>query len=49
MLMTAVNRGNGNVQATRAARDGKSGLFRSRLDQIINMSHELVRLTPEID
>ncbi|MER9298752.1 IS5/IS1182 family transposase, partial [Mesorhizobium sp. M0621] len=28
---------------------GKQDLFRSRLDQIINMKHELVRLAQAID
>ena len=28
---------------------GSGDLFRSRLDQIINMKHELVRLADEID
>jgi len=28
---------------------GKQDLFRSRLDQIINMRHELVRLAQAID
>ena len=28
---------------------GEQDLFRSRLDQIINMSHELVRLAEAID
>jgi IS5 family transposase len=30
-------------------RDGSGDLFRARLDQIINMKHELVRLADEID
>ncbi len=30
-------------------RDGSGDLFRARLDQIINMRHELVRLADEID
>jgi hypothetical protein len=29
--------------------DGSGGLFRARLDQIIDMGHELVRLADEID
>ena len=30
-------------------KSGSDDLFRSRLDQIINMRHELVRLADEID
>ena len=30
-------------------KDGSGDLFRARMDQIINMRHELVRLADEID
>jgi IS5 family transposase len=39
----------GEGDATEEARDDEGDLFRVRLDQIINMKHELVQLAAKID
>ena len=37
------------MRPKRTEKDSSGDLFRARLDQIINMRHELVRLADEID
>ena len=37
------------MRPKKTQKSGSDALFRSRLDQIINMHHELVRLADELD
>lgn len=49
LLLAAVKRG-GEMSRPRERREtGEQDLFRARLDQILNMQHELVRLAQEIN
>jgi hypothetical protein len=41
--------GRGTMRPKKHATTGESDLFRARLDQIINMKHELVQLAGKLD
>ena len=48
MILSAASRRSA-IRPRKAEKSGTDDLFRSRLDQIIDMRHELVRLADEID